>query len=128
MRKLLLVLALLAFAPSSRADVYTFSGLSIALGYQGPVVLTVTWASGASRDMTTATGQIVLYKYVSGSTYHANPLLTKSLSPIGGNQISFTVLSTDTLPAPGSYYSEITLVQGGVTDVLHGTVKIEGLQ
>ena len=43
------------------ADTYIFPTLRLGRGYAGPVTIDVTWASGAARDVTSATGTLTVY-------------------------------------------------------------------
>ncbi len=118
------LLALFLLAGTARADVYSFSTLPLGKGYVGPVKIDVTWKeSGLPRDCTNVTGTFTTYSTA------GKVLWTKDVRFAGGveptNRMLFEVVAQDT-STPGSYYSELSLTEGGITDALHGTVTIEG--
>jgi hypothetical protein len=125
MRRLLAVLLLLPAL--ALADVYTFTGLKLGKGYVGPITVDVTWASGAARDVTGATGTLTLWSTPPTNGVGGVVLWTKTLTPAGTptNRMSCDVTALNTA-RPGSYYCEISISEAGVVDVLHAVCQVEG--
>lgn len=61
LKRLVLIALLLVPLEVPAASVYLFTGLTTAKGYQGPVVVSVVWASGSARDVSQATGTVKVY-------------------------------------------------------------------
>lgn len=128
MRRLLIAAALL-LASMARGDVYTWGKFPVAKGYAGPAVVDVTWSSGAARPVAGITGTLIVYSSSPAAGVGGKVLFLKALTPAGDpsptNEMVAFLTTTDTA-TPGAFYSELVLVEGSVTDVMHGTVVIEG--
>lgn len=109
-------------------SVNVFPTLYLAKGYIGPVAIDVTWSDGSPRTMTGVTGTFTVYSVppvngAGGTTLFAAKNLSIPGSPV--NRATVTMQAGD-LATPGTYYAELRLVEGGVTDVQIGQVMIEG--
>jgi hypothetical protein len=130
MRRFALAVVLALSAGSARAaDTYVFPTLRVARGYQGPIVVDVTWSDGTPRPVAPIVGVLTVYRSSSTPGSTGAVLLQKAIDPAGGtepaNRMVINVSSAD-LSAPGTYYAEIQLVEALATDMLHGLVTIEG--
>lgn len=126
MRYLLAAFLLLGLA---RADTFTFGKYPIAKGSSGPRVVEVLWADGSPRPVAGITGTLVVYSRAPNQGGGGSVLFIQPLNPAGdpnpANELVMYVTTTDTA-RPGSYYSEVVLVEADAVDVIHGTVSIEG--
>jgi hypothetical protein len=128
MRRLLLALLLLAPALTLAADTHVFPCPRLGKGYAGPILFDFVWASsGAARDMTGATGALTLYSVAPVGGVGGTVLWSQPLAPVGtpADRMSLTVTPAETA-TPSSYAAELTVTQGGVTDALHATCRVEG--
>lgn len=121
MRALFLALLLPGLA---LGDVLAFKPVACGKGYAGPVLVVVTWASGASRDVTAATGTLTVYRTAPTGGTGGTVLFQKALSG-GATGLTGTVAATDTA-TPGTFYAEIAVVEGAITDTFHGVWVVEG--
>ncbi len=124
--KLLLALLLVLVPFVGAADLLTFATVRVGKGYAGPVVVSVTWSDGTTRDMTGATGTLTAYSVAPSGGAGGTVLFTKALSPGGTTGTMTGTLTAGDTALPGSYYLEIAIVQASVTDTWHGTLVIEG--
>ena len=127
-RSAAVVALLLTVAGAARADDYAFPTLRIARGYQGPLVIDVTWDGTTTRDVTTATATLRVYSVPPSASSTGSVLLTKTATPAGApsSRLVSVLGQADTAVPAGSYYAELSISDGGVVDVLHGLVVVEG--
>jgi len=108
--------------------VNAFPTLYLAKGYIGPIAIDVTWADGTARNMTGVTGTFTIYSVPPVAGVGGTTLFTpKTLAAAGTPPNRATVdIATGNLATPGTYYAELSMTEGGVTDRQSGQVVIEG--
>lgn len=109
---------------------YSFGNVHVARDYVGPLTVDVTWEDGSTRTVSGITGTLNVYASSTVAGHAGTLAFTRSVTPAGGgsptNRMAATLQASDTA-TPGTYYAELLLVEGGVTDVLHGLFVVDGL-